>query len=159
MAKPPGQGFIKPRYTHIGAAVDSSPMEIYSDFRVYAGPLATIAQGHMQHTPTRSNACKPMDNKLYPDFWRPLTLHQLQKMKQWNAANHLAHPFECRLWDAVLTAWMMGWMGWLPSWVFSAGWAYPLCLAAVLLPQVYVYLRAHAHLADVLRCDWLEELA
>lgn len=90
--------------------------------------------------------------------WHRLTLRQLQRLKDWRVAQQAAHPAECQVWEAVLTLWVMGWMGWLPAFAFGAPWAYPLCLLGILTPQLYVYGRARAHAAQRLRCDWLELL-
>ena len=65
------------------------------------------------------------------------------------------HPLEYQLWDAMLTLWLIGWVGWLPAFAFDAIWAAPLCLAASFAPTVYVAWRASAHRAHRLRCDWL----
>ena len=91
--------------------------------------------------------------------WRRLTLAQLQRLKNWRIAQRAAHPVECQIWEAVLTLWVMGWMGWLPAYTFEAPWAYPLCILGILLPQLYVYGRARAHALNRLRCDWLEAVA
>jgi len=88
--------------------------------------------------------------------WHPITLAQFKRLKDWREAQRGAHPMECQVWEAVLTAWMMGWIGWLPAYVFEAPWAYPLCVLGTLAPRLYVYTRARAHFARRLRCDWLE---
>jgi len=84
-----------------------------------------------------------------------VTLTQMQRVKNWHEAQHGAHPVERQLWEAVLTLWMMGWIGWLPAYAFEAPWAYPLCLLGVLAPRLYVLWRARAHESRRLRCDWL----
>ena len=99
-----------------------------------------------------------MDNKFQSGFWRPLSLRQMHSIKKWNSANQLPHSLEGVVWNIIVTAWLMGWIGWLPSWVFNAVWAYPLCLVAMLLPQSYVYARTQAHSAGIVRCDWLHVL-
>ena len=88
-----------------------------------------------------------------------ITLAQLQRVKNWRVAQRRAHPVECEVWEAVLTLWVMGWMGWLPAFAFEAPWAYPLCLLGMLTPQLYVYWRARAHEVRRLRCDWLDLVA
>ena len=90
--------------------------------------------------------------------WDRVTLAQLQQIKVWREAHQASHPLERRLWEAVLTLWMMGWMGWLPAWGCGASWAYPLCLLGILAPGIYVYWRINAHAAGQLRCDWLHLL-
>ena len=84
-----------------------------------------------------------------------LTLAQLQQVKNWHAAPQ-AHPLERQAWEVVMMLWVMGWMGWLPAYVFEADWAYPLCWLGLCLPRLYVGLRAL--LQPRLRCDWLHLL-
>lgn len=84
-----------------------------------------------------------------------ISLGELQRIKQWHVAHKSEHPLEYELLDLVLTFWLMGWVGWLPSLMFHADWAFVLCVLAMFLPTVYVRLRAHAHRARRLRCDWL----
>jgi hypothetical protein len=90
--------------------------------------------------------------------WDRVTLAQLQRVKQWREAQQGAHPLERQVWEAVLTLWMMGWMGWMPAFAFDADWAYPLCLLGMYAPGLYVYWRARAHEAQRLRCDWIDLL-
>jgi hypothetical protein len=90
---------------------------------------------------------------------RPLSLHQLQRLKDWHIAHRGAHPMEYEVWNAVLTVWLMGWIGCLPALTFDTLWALPLCLLGVLAPQLYVRARARAHEAGRLRCDWLAQVS
>lgn len=90
--------------------------------------------------------------------WDRITMVQMQRIKQWREAHHASHPQERRLWETVLTLWMMGWVGWLPAYEAEAWWAFPLCLLAIACPRLYVYLRAQAHASGRLRCDWLHLL-
>lgn len=90
--------------------------------------------------------------------WDRITLAQFQRIKLWREARHASHPAERRMWETVLTLWMMGWVGWLPAFESGASWAYPLCLLGMLSPRIYVYWRMKAHQADQLRCDWLDLL-
>ncbi len=87
---------------------------------------------------------------------RPLTLMELQRLKNWHVAHREAQPMEYEVWNAVLTVWVMGWIGWLPALTVDSPWAFPLCLLGVLAPRLYVLGRARAHSAGRLRCDWLE---
>ncbi|SFB79609.1 hypothetical protein SAMN05216344_103163 [Polaromonas sp. OV174] len=87
--------------------------------------------------------------------WHRITLAQLQRLKDWRVAQRKAHPVECQVWEAVLTCWIMGWIGWLPAYAFEASWAYPLCVLGMLTPRCYVHWRERAHEAARLRCDWL----
>ncbi len=83
-----------------------------------------------------------------------MTLTELHRIKLWHVAHRSERPLECHLWDAVLTLWLMGWVGWLPAFAFDAAWATPLCLAGMLAPSLYVAWRMKAHRARRLRCDW-----
>ncbi|MFZ4288571.1 hypothetical protein [Variovorax sp. HJSM1_2] len=85
-----------------------------------------------------------------------LTLNDLQRIKQWHVQNKYQHPIEYHLLDAVLTCWLMGWVGWLPALMFDAEWAFPLCMLAMHLPSCYVYSRTIAHQRQRVRCDWLD---
>lgn len=87
---------------------------------------------------------------------RRITLAQLQRVKNWHAAQLGAHPMERSLWDAVMTLWVLGWTGWVPGLALDAPWAYPLCLLGVLAPRFYVLWRVCAHDSGRLRCDWLD---
>ncbi len=85
-----------------------------------------------------------------------MTLSELQRIKQWHVAHRADHPLEYQIWDAVLTVWLMGWMG-IPSiLLFDWVWALPLCLVAMFAPQLYVRWRRHAARTARLRCDWLQ---
>lgn len=94
-----------------------------------------------------------------PHPWHRITLAQLQRVKNWQVDQQDARPVEYHAWEAVLTLWVMGWIGWLPAFAFEDPWAYPLCLLGILMPRLYVFWRARAHAAGRLRCDWLELLA
>jgi hypothetical protein len=83
-----------------------------------------------------------------------MTLDELQRIKQWHVAHRADHPVEYHLWDAMLTLWLMGWVGWLPAIAFGAVWATPLCMLAMFAPTLYVTWRVKAHRAHRLRCDW-----
>jgi len=84
-----------------------------------------------------------------------MKLAELQRIKQWHVAHRAEHPLEHHCWDAVLTLWVMGWVGWLPACAFGAFWSMPLCLLAMATPRMYVAARLKAHRARRLRCDWL----
>jgi len=97
---------------------------------------------------------QPVNRRL----WDRITLAQFQRLKHWREARHHTHPFERRMWETVLTMWMMGWIGWLPALASDAPWAYPLCLFGIFSPQIYVVLRIKAHQAQRLKCEWLDLL-
>jgi hypothetical protein len=84
-----------------------------------------------------------------------ITLSELQRIKRWHVDHRGEHPLEYHLWDAVLTLWVMGWVGWLPAFAFEMPLAYPVCLVAMLTPTLYVAWRSRAHSLHRLRCDWL----
>lgn len=88
----------------------------------------------------------------------PLTLNELQRIKQWHVAHKADHPLEYQLWDVMLTLWVMGWVGCLPAFALDAAWAYPLCALAIYSPRLYVAWRVRAHETRRLRCDWLDRL-
>ncbi|MDI1341407.1 hypothetical protein [Polaromonas sp.] len=87
---------------------------------------------------------------------RALTLLELQRIKQWHLAHKDTRPLEYQVWDAVLTLWIMGWVGWLPAFALEVPLAYPFCVLGMATPQLYVRWRARAHDRCRLRCDWLE---
>jgi len=84
-----------------------------------------------------------------------MTLDELQRIKQWHVQHQRDHPVECHLWDAVLTLWLVGWVGWLPAFAFDALWTAPLLALSMSAPTMYVTWRGRAHRAHRVRCDWL----
>ncbi len=84
-----------------------------------------------------------------------MKIAELQRIKQWHVAHRQEHPLEYQLWDAMLTLWVMGWVGWLPAYAFELFWVIPLCALATAAPDIYVAWRAKAHRARKLRCDWI----
>ena len=99
-----------------------------------------------------------MTSNFKPRFWQHLTLAQLQQIKLWHVAHERENTVEYQVWQLVLAAWLMGWVGWVPAFIFDAVWADPLCILGMLLPQAYVYARARLQLAGLLHCDWLRAL-
>lgn len=87
-----------------------------------------------------------------------MNLDDFQRIKQWHVDHRADHPVEYHLWDTLLTAWLMGWIGWLPAFAFDAIWLTPLCVAGMAAPTLYVTWRARAHQARRLRCDWYATL-
>ena len=55
----------------------------------------------------------------------------------------------------MLTLWLAAWVGWIPAFCFGALWVAPLLALGMSAPTLYVALRAKAHQARRLRCDWL----
>lgn len=84
-----------------------------------------------------------------------MSLEELHRIKQWHLAHRADHPLEYQLWDLTLTVWLMGWVGWVPTFAFDALWAAPACALAMCAPGLYVGWRERAHRARRLRCDWL----
>lgn len=84
-----------------------------------------------------------------------LSFSELHRIRLWHLTHRAEHPLECELWDAVITVWLMGWVGCLPMVVLDALWVAPLCVLGMLTPQLYVGWRARAHVRQKLRCDWL----
>jgi hypothetical protein len=84
-----------------------------------------------------------------------LPIRELQRIRQWHVAHRAEHPLEYELWDAVLTIWLMGWVGWLPVYALEDWWLAPLCAVAMMSPRLYVGWRERAHERHQLRCDWL----
>ena len=85
-----------------------------------------------------------------------MTLEELQRIKQWHVDHKADHPLEYHLWDAVLTFWLMGWVGWFPTYLFDQWWGAPLCCVGMLFPSLYVTWRGSEHRRHKLRCDWLD---
>jgi hypothetical protein len=85
-----------------------------------------------------------------------MTLQQLSVVKQWHVRHH--RTVELHLWDAVLTLWLLGWLGLGAQLVLSH--FYPALASAVLLtvPGGYVWLRRRLHASGRVRCDWLVAL-
>jgi hypothetical protein len=84
-----------------------------------------------------------------------LPFKELHRIRQWQVAHSEDHPLEFELWDAVITVWLMAWVGCLPMVALEAWWVAPLCALGIMSPQLYVGWRARAHAREQLRCDWL----
>ena len=84
-------------------------------------------------------------------------LSELHRIQHWCKEHALDHPVEHELWDAVLTVWLMGWIGWLPTWVLDAWWAGVPCVLGMLAPSLYIGWRTQAHALKRLRCDWIRQ--
>jgi hypothetical protein len=78
----------------------------------------------------------------------------MQRIKRW-LMSHRDHPVECHMWDAMVTLWLMGWVGWIPALAFDALWFAPLLFLGMATPRLYVAWRAKAHRERRLRCDWI----
>jgi len=84
-----------------------------------------------------------------------VTLDELHQIKKWHVAHRRDHPIEYHIWDAMLTVWVMGWVGLLPAYAIDAWWGFPLCALGMAAPGAYVAWRLRAHRKHKLRCDWL----
>lgn len=87
-----------------------------------------------------------------------MTLKQLQALKRWHVAHRLDHPMEYVVFDAVLTAWVLGIVGLPPALLLDGPALLPLCLMAFMAPELYRALRVWLHRSARLRCDWLVAL-
>lgn len=85
-----------------------------------------------------------------------MNLSQLSAMKAWMVTHRRAQPVEYHTWDAVLTLWLMGWMGAPAFIVLDDLWAELACVALFFVPRAYLRLRRRLHDRRRLRCDWLE---
>lgn len=88
-----------------------------------------------------------------------MTLHQMTQLKRWQVAHKHHTPIEYHTWDAVLTVWLMGWMGVPPALLLWQPYGVLLCVAAFFAPAGYARLRERLHRDGTLRCDWLEIVA
>lgn len=93
---------------------------------------------------------------MVPRLMQAVPLSELHRIRRWHVEHAQDHPLEYQLWDAVLTSWLMGWVGWLPTWALDAWWAAVPCVLGMLAPGLYVGWRARAHVRQQLRCDWLD---
>ncbi|MFZ3128272.1 MAG: hypothetical protein WA136_09675 [Rhodoferax sp.] len=93
---------------------------------------------------------------MVPRLMQTVPLSELHRIRRWHVEHAQDHPLEYQLWDAVLTSWLMGWVGWLPTWALDAWWAAVPCVLGMLAPGLYVGWRARAHVRHRLRCDWLD---
>ncbi len=87
-----------------------------------------------------------------------MTLQQIYQFKQWHVHHVRGYGLELALCDAVLGAWVMGWML-LPTLIVLNEWPWlPLSLLLTCMPASYCALRRHLHQRGLLRCDWLQSL-
>lgn len=82
-----------------------------------------------------------------------MTLKQLSIVKQWQVRHQ--RTIELHAWDAVLTLWLLGWLGMGAELVLSHPHAAVACMGLLLVPKAYVSLRRRLHATGRLRCDWL----
>ena len=88
-----------------------------------------------------------------------MSLQELALAKAWVQRHKATRPLEFHAWDAVLTLWLMGWVG-VPSALLAfQPWAILPCVAAFFAPSGYVAWRRRLHRQGRLRCDWLQAFA
>jgi hypothetical protein len=83
----------------------------------------------------------------------------LQRIKVWMRAHENSNQLEYEAFDAVLSIWLMGWVGILPTMILQLWWLLPLCVLALKTPSLYVAWRIAADAKGSLRCDWLALIA
>ena len=84
-----------------------------------------------------------------------MKMQQFQELKLWHQRQGRRHPVEKALWDAVLTVWLLGWVGAPTAFLVHSGGAELACLSVLFLPRLYVTLRRWLHNKRRLRCDWI----
>ena len=87
-----------------------------------------------------------------------MTLQQFEALKVWHLRQGLRHPVEKCVWDAVLTLWLLGWVGTPAAFMLQLDWAVILGLGLLFLPGLYVAARRWLHRKHRLRCDWIVAL-
>lgn len=87
-----------------------------------------------------------------------MNVSQLAAVKRWHVLHRDRRPVELHAWDAVLTLWLVGWMGVIPAFMLHAGWGVALCVMLVYAPPAYVALRRRLHRKGRLRCDWIDSV-
>ncbi|HEY4067527.1 MAG TPA: hypothetical protein VGM74_11565 [Burkholderiaceae bacterium] len=86
-----------------------------------------------------------------------MRLRQFHALKVWHG-QHGRKPVERNVWDAVLTVWLLGWVGAPTAFLLQLGWAEIACASVLFLPGLYVALRRSLHRRHWLRCDWISAL-
>ena len=84
-----------------------------------------------------------------------MTLLQLSAIHHWLRDRKDQRPLEFHTWDAVLTLWLMGWLGVPAELLLDDLWGVVACAAGLMVPRAYVALRQRLHRRGTLRCDWL----
>jgi hypothetical protein len=84
-----------------------------------------------------------------------MTLDQLATVKDWQVSHRAYHPVEYQVWDAMMTGWMLGWIGVPVALVLSPFFGSALSGLLLLLPTLYLRGRRRLHRRGLLRCDWL----
>jgi Na+-driven multidrug efflux pump len=87
-----------------------------------------------------------------------MNLEQMATVKRWHLTHHRQASVEGRVWDLVLTAWVMGLVGVPPALVLASALGGVACALLLMAPKGYVGLRRRLHRSGRLRCDWLGSL-
>lgn len=85
-----------------------------------------------------------------------MNLRRMTSLKRWHVEHRDESPIEYHAWDAMLTCWLLGWMGVPPALLLHWNWAVLLCVPLFFAPPLYVALRSRLHRLGRLRCDWLD---
>ena len=88
-----------------------------------------------------------------------MTLQQLAAVKRWHQSHLRGHAVEYQVWDAVLTCWVLGWVGVPAAVVLAPKAGLAACALLSCVPEFYLWLRRRLHRRGVLRCDWLASAA
>ncbi len=84
-----------------------------------------------------------------------MTFDQFQDLRLWHLRHQQDHPLEGHAWTAVLTLWLLGWVGPPAAWLLLGELEALLCALLVFLPGAYVDWRDRLHRRGRLRCDWI----
>ena len=84
-----------------------------------------------------------------------MTLQQLSAVKRWHQTHRHEAALEYQLWDAILTCWVLGWVGLPAAVVLAPRGGLVACALLFCAPELYVALRTWLHRRRRLRCDWL----
>jgi hypothetical protein len=87
-----------------------------------------------------------------------MTLDQFQDLKLWHARHAGDRPLEGHVWNAVLTLWLVGWVGTPAAWLLQQDLLAAAGLVLLFLPGIYVATRRRLHRRHLLRCDWITAL-
>ena len=87
-----------------------------------------------------------------------MTLDQFHDLKLWHSRHAGDRPLEGHAWNAVLTLWLVGWVGSPAAWLLGQDLLAAAGIALLLLPGAYVAARRQLHRWRLLRCDWIAAL-
>ncbi|MFT3666490.1 hypothetical protein [Piscinibacter sp.] len=87
-----------------------------------------------------------------------MSLDQFQQLRHWHLCHRRDHPMEGHIWTAVVTLWMVGWVGAPAAWLVHEDGAAAAVALFVFVPGLYVACRIRLHRRGRLRCDWINAL-